>query len=52
MTAIPIVFGALGTVTKRIDRRTEGLENKMTSGDHPNHCIVKVDQNTENSPGA
>ena len=35
-----------------LDTRTGGLGNKMTSGDHPNYCIIKIDQNdTEESPG-
>ena len=28
-----------------------GIGNKRTSGDHPNNCIVEIDQNTEKSPG-
>ena len=30
---------------------TGRLENKRTSKDHPDHCIIKVSQNTEESPG-
>ena len=51
VTLIPIVIGALGTVTKRIDIGTGGLGNKRTSWDHSNDGIIKIDQNTENSPG-
>ena len=36
---------------QRIDRRTGGLGNKRTSGDHPNYSIVEIGQNTEKSPG-
>ena len=31
--------------------RTGGLENKGTSGDHPNYSIVDIGQDTEKSPG-
>ena len=30
---------------------TGGLGNKMTNGDYPNNSIIKIDQNTEKSPG-
>ena len=36
MTIIPIVIGAFGTVTKGLIKSIGGLENKRTSGDHPN----------------
>ena len=48
---IPIVIGALGTVTKGLGKRTWGLENKRISGDHQNYCIIQIGQNTEKSPG-
>ena len=48
---IPIVIGALDTVTKGLIKGTVGLENKRTSGDHPNDSIIKIDQNTKKSPG-
>ena len=35
----------------RINKRTGGLGNKRTSGDHPNYHIIKINQNTEKSPG-
>ena len=35
---------------QKINARTEGLGNKMTSGDHPKYSI-KIGQNTEKSPG-
>ena len=34
---IPVVIGALGTVTKRLANGTSRLGNKRTSGDHPNY---------------
>ena len=30
---------------------TWGLRNNRTSGDHPNNGVIKIRQNTENSPG-
>ena len=36
---------------QQIDKRTGGLKNKRTSGDHPNDSIIKIGQNTEKSPG-
>ena len=38
-------------LTKRIIKRTRGLGNKRTSGDHPNYYIIEKVQNTEKSPG-
>ena len=34
-----------------IDTMPGGLGNKMKNGDHPNHCIIEIGQNTEKSPG-
>ena len=51
MTVIPIVIGAVGTLTKRMGTRTGGLGNKRTSGDYPNYSIIENGQNTEKSPG-
>ena len=48
-TVIPIVIGALGTVTKGLI--LGGLGNKKTNRDHPNYSIVEIGQNIENSPG-
>ena len=48
---ISIVSGTLGTVTKWIDKGTGGLGYKRTSGDHLNNSIIKINQNTEKSPG-
>ena len=36
---------------QRIIKRTGGLENKKTSGEHPNYYIIENSQNTANSPG-
>ena len=51
VTVIPIVIGALGTVTKRIVKGIGGNENKKTSGDHAIDCTVKIGQTTEKIPG-
>ena len=51
MKVIPIVIGALGTILKKIGKRTGGLVNKKTIGDHTNYNIIKIGQNTEKSPG-
>ena len=51
VTVTPIIIGALSTVTKRIGTGTGGIGNKRTSGDHPNDRIIKIGQNTEESPG-
>ena len=36
---------------QRINKETQGLANKRTSGDHPNYCIIEIGQNTEKSTG-
>ena len=48
MTVIPIVIGALSTVTKGL---VQELGNKRTSGNLPNYSIIKIGQNIEKSPG-
>ena len=48
ITVIPIVIGALGTVSKGL---VKGLENKRTSGDNSNYSIAEIGQNTEKSLG-
>ena len=35
---------------QRIDKGTGRLGKKRTSGDHPDYSIIKIGQNTENSP--
>ena len=49
--AIPIVIGALGTITKGLVQGLEVLKNNRTSGDYPKYSIVKIGKNTEESPG-
>ena len=51
MTFIPIIIGALGTVTEGLKKGLKGFLNKRTSGDHPNYCIIEISQNTEESHG-
>ena len=34
-----------------IFKETGGFENKRTSGEHPNYCIIDNGQNTEKNPG-
>ena len=34
-----------------IGKGTGRYDNKSTIGDHPNYSVVKIDQNTEKSPG-
>ena len=36
---------------RRINKGITGLENKRTSRDHPNYCIIEIDQNIEKSLG-
>ena len=48
VTVIPIIIGALGTVTKRLIQGHNDLEIR---GVHPNYSIIKIGQNTEKSPG-
>ena len=48
VTVIPIVIGALGTVTKGL---VQGFGSGRMSGENPNYSIVEIDQNTEKSPG-
>ena len=46
---IPIVIGALGTVTKGLIKGLGGLGNNRMSRDNPNYCIIEIGQNTEKS---
>ena len=50
VTSIPIVVGALGTISQRIGKRSGRLRNQRTSKDHPDDSITKIVQNTEKSP--
>ena len=36
---------------QRIGKRTRRLGNQKTIGDHPDNNIIKINQNTEKSPG-
>ena len=51
VTIVPIVIGALGTVTKRIIKGHGGLGSWRTGRDYPNDSIAEDDQNTETSSG-
>ena len=51
VTVIPIVIGVARFSHQKTDKRTGGLGNKKTSGNHPNYSIIKISQNTEESPG-
>ena len=50
VTVIPIVIGALSTVTRGFCSGTRELGNKRTSGDHLNYSIVEIGQKTNKSP--
>ena len=51
VTIVPIVIGALGTVTKGLLKGPGGLGNWRTGRDYPNDSIAEDGQNTETSPG-
>ena len=46
VTVIPIKIYALGIIPKGTGRPGK----KRTSGDHPDHSNIKIDQNSEKSP--
>ena len=48
VTVIPVVIGALGTITKSL---VAGVGNRRMSGDHPNYNIVEVGKNPEKNFG-
>ena len=48
VTVIPVVIGALGTVTKRL---VQGLRNKRMSGDYSNYCFIEISQNAGKGSG-
>ena len=50
VTVIPIVNGAVGTVTKRLVSGTGGFGNR-TREDIQNNSIVKIGHNTEKNRG-
>ena len=51
VTIVPIVIGALGTVTKGLLKGLEDLEVSGRGRDYPNDSIAEDGQNTETSPG-
>ena len=51
VAVIPIAILLSWDSHQRIIKGTGVLENKRTSGDHPNYSIIKINQNTEKSPG-
>ena len=48
---IPIVIGALETISKGLVKGLQDLENQRKTADHPDYSIVKTSQNTDESPG-
>ena len=51
VTIIPIVIGAIGTVTKGLLKGLEDLEVGGRVEDHPNDSIIGNGQNSNKSPG-
>ena len=51
VTVIPIVIGALGTITKELVQGLEDLEIREEVETIPNYGIIKIGQNTEKSAG-
>ena len=52
MTMILFVICVLGTIHAGLVKALEdGLRNQMTSKDHPDYSITKIDKITEKSPG-
>ena len=51
VTVIPIVIGALATVTKRLIKGPEDFEMRAREENIQNYSIFKIGQNTEKSPG-
>ena len=51
VTIVPIVIGALGTITKGLLKGLEDLEVWWMGRDYPNDNIAKNGQNPETSPG-
>ena len=51
MMVIPILVGTLGTVPKWFRNTTGGTGDQRENRDHTDHSIVKIDENTEKSPG-
>ena len=51
VTILPILIGALSTVTKGLLNGLEDLEVDRTGRDYPNDSIAEDGQNPERSPG-
>ena len=51
VTIVPIVIGALSTVTKGLLKGPGGLGSWRTGRDYPNDSIAKNGQNPEMCPG-
>ena len=45
-TMIPIIVGALGTVSKSFGKKTGGIRNQRKNRNYPDHHIVNIGQNT------
>ena len=48
VAVISVITGTLGTISKSLERRLEGLE---VGGVYPDFCVVDNGLNTEKSPG-
>ena len=42
MTVIPILVGAIGTVSKDLEKENGGIENQRKNRDHPDQYIFKI----------
>ena len=51
VTIVPIVIGALGTVTKGLLKGLDGHGSRRTGRDCPNGRIAENGQNPEKNPG-
>ena len=51
VTITPILICTLVADTEVLLKRLEDMENKRTSGDHPNDYIIENGENTEKNPG-
>ena len=51
VTIVPIVIGAIGTITKVILKGLEDMGIWRTGRDYPNDSIAKNGQHPETSPG-
>ena len=51
VSVIPVVVGALGTISQMIEKETERVGNLKTNRSHLDCSIIKIGLNTEKSPG-